>query len=154
MLGRLGLMLNISFDKIKLKDIPELLRIENMCFSEPWSENTFKNTIGNENTYFICARYESKLLGYIGMYWVLDEGYVYNLAVDKDFRGLKIATNLINELFKYSESIGLKFLSLEVRRSNEIAKCLYQKLGFKLLGVRKNFYTSPLEDAIIMTYYF
>lgn len=154
MLGRLGSMLNISFDGIKLKDIPELLRIENMCFLEPWSENTFKSTIENENTYFVCARYESKVVGYIGMYWALDEGYIYNLAVDENFRGLKIATNLINELFKYSKSIGLRFLSLEVRRSNEIAKCLYKKLGFELLGLRKNFYTSPIEDAIIMTYYF
>ena len=147
-------MLNTNIYIVTLKDIPELLKIENMCFSDPWSKDTFKSSIENENSYFICEKYEDKIVGYVGMYWVLDEGYVYNLAVDENFRGLKIATNLMNELFRYSQSIGLKFLSLEVRESNEIAKCLYRKLGFEQLGIRKNFYTSPTEDAIIMTYYF
>ena len=147
-------MLNIKILPLESSDIEEVLKIENECFSEPWSENSFKNSIKSGSNYFICAKFDSKIVGYSGMYWVLDEGYIYNLAVDKNFRRWGIASNLILNLFNHSKNINLKLLSLEVRESNKAAKSLYRKLGFEFVGVRKNFYSFPTENAIIMTHYF
>lgn len=144
-------MCEILIEESTPQDIPAMVSIENECFSEPWSEKGFQSAFNDGISYFISAKANKILVGYAGMYNVLDEGYVYNLAVSKDFRGNKIGKKLVKNLICYSKNKNLSFLSLEVRKSNHIAIGLYEKSGFEVVGTRKNFYNFPKEDGIIMT---
>lgn len=146
-------MLKIDIATMKINDIPKVAILEKFYFSSPWSEKALRETLKNPLSYFLCAKYDSELIGYAGMYSASSEGYICNILVDKNFRGKKVGTSLLSELLNYSKIIKLKFLSLEVRKSNEIAITFYKKLGFKVQGIRKNFYILPQEDAIIMTHY-
>lgn len=146
-------MCEILIEESTPQDIPAMVSIENECFSEPWSEKAFRAAFTDGISYFISAKTDGILVGYAGMYNVLDEGYVYNLAVSEKFRGNKIGKKLIKNLLDYSKNKNLSFLSLEVRKSNQIAINLYQKAGFEIIGTRKDFYNFPKEDGIIMTNY-
>ena len=148
-------MLKNEIIYLNSSDIPEVLEIEHSCFSNPWSKKSLEESFSNQNSYFIGFRIDEFLAGYGGMYVVANkEGYIFNVAVRKDFQRMKIATKIMNHFIKYCENLNLDFLSLEVRESNKAAQCLYEKCGFKKLGIRKNFYEKPQENAIIMTYYF
>lgn len=146
-------MCDILIQRSTFQDIPAMVLIENECFSEPWSEKGFWSAFKDGISYFISAKANKILVGYAGMYNVLDEGYVYNLAVSEKFRGNKIGKKLIKNLLDYSKNKNLSFLSLEVRKSNRIAIDLYEKTGFEIIGTRKDFYNFPKEDGIIMTNY-
>ncbi len=148
------MMPKVDFSLMTFKEIPEVAKLEEKCFSSPWSEKALAESLQNESSYFVCAKSGEKVAGYAGMYHICDEGYVFNIAVDENFRKMKIGTNLLKYLIEFSKSKNLKFLSLEVRQSNIAAINLYEKLGFKNLGIRKNFYELPRENAVIMTLYF
>ncbi len=150
---RRGLMLKINIRPFGTDDIKEACIIEKKCFSEPWSEKSFKNALENGFSCFFAAEHMGKLIGYAGMYTVLGEGYIYNIAVEENYRHHGIGRALTEKLLEYSKNKNLDFLSLEVRTSNKFAICLYEKCGFKKIGVRKNFYSFPKEDGIIMTCY-
>lgn len=124
----------------------ELNLIEKECFSAPWSEESFKNA---ENTRFYVYFENKTPLGYVGIYSILDEGYITNLAVLKEHRKKGIATSLLSQLI--SNENNLSFISLEVRESNLPAISLYEKFNFKKEGVRKAFYSNPKEDGLILT---
>lgn len=124
----------------------ELNLIEKECFSAPWSEESFKNA---ENTRFYVYFENEAPLGYVGIYSILDEGYITNLAVLKEHRKKGIATSLLSQLI--SNENNLSFISLEVRESNLPAISLYEKFNFKKEGVRKAFYSNPKEDGLILT---
>lgn len=130
------------------KNVPakELNLIEKECFSAPWSEESFKSA---ENTRFYVYFENETPLGYVGIYSILDEGYITNIAVLKKERKKGIATALLNELIKSENE--LSFISLEVRESNAAAISLYTKFNFKKEGVRKAFYSNPKEDGLILT---
>ncbi len=139
------------------QDIPELVKIEKQCFSIPWSENSFKIAFGDSYSKFFVAKTQLTdcILGFSGMYIAAKtEGYVYNIAVIPEYRKKGIGTELTKTLIDYSYKNKLEFLSLEVRKSNFPAISVYKNLGFKKVGLRKNFYELPIEDAVIMTYYF
>lgn len=148
-----GSMQKIDVDKMTENDILDAAELEKLCFSRPWSENAFKGALENENDYFICAKIGSRFAGYAGMYSAAGEGYIYNIAVHENFRKMKVGETLIQALLDYSKKINLDFLSLEVRSSNIPAIRLYEKCEFIKNGIRKNFYDSPKEDAVIMTNY-
>ena len=90
------------------------------------------------------------IAGYCGCYGVAGEGYIYNVAVGKNYRRQGIGFRLLQDLIEAAKSRGIESLTLEVRKSNLPAIKLYKKLGFVEAGIRKDFYTKPLEDAIIM----
>lgn len=135
-------------------NIEKLALLEKEYFSDPWSKNTLRDEITNENSQFLIAEKDNRICGYIGMYWVLDEGYLTNVATSKEQRRMGIATVLLEDIFNRCIDLNLSFLSLEVRVSNMCAISLYKKLGFKNIGIRKKFYNHPIEDALIMTKYF
>lgn len=124
----------------------ELNEIEKECFSAPWSEESFKNA---ENTRFYVFFEDERAVGYVGIYSVLDEGYITNIAVLKKYRKKGIATSLLKELTEKEKN--LSFITLEVRASNTAAIALYEKFNFKQEGVRKAFYSNPREDGLILT---
>ena len=144
-------MLKANILKLKNEDVLMVAEIEKECFSKPWSEKAIKTAINDDLSHFIVAKIGNEVVGYGGMYSVMGEGYIYNIAVKRKYRKFGIGTNIVNELVNYSKIKSLNFLSLEVRKSNTPAINLYSNCGFKKIGNRKNFYTNPLEDAIIMT---
>lgn len=128
--------------------------LEQICFSSPWSEATLREELQNPCALFLVAEDgNGEVLGYIGSQTVLDEGYVANVAVSPDCRRLGVGKRLITELITCAKERKLTFLTLEVRYSNQTAIRLYQRAGFVTVGTRKNYYTAPREDALLMTYY-
>ena len=144
-------MLKANILELKNEDVLVVAEIEKECFSKPWSEKAIKTEINNDLSYFVVAKVGNEVVGYGGMYSVMGEGYIYNIAVKRKYRKFGIGTNIVNELVNYSKNKNLKFLSLEVRKSNAPTINLYSNCGFEYVGNRKNFYTDPIEDAIIMT---
>ena len=134
-------------------DIKEIADLEKECFSEPWSENSLRDELTNNTARFYVLRDSEKLLGYIGANNICNEVYITNVAVNGTCRGKGYGKILVNYLIKQSEAERAFFITLEVRKSNENAIKLYEKCGFKLIGERKNFYSKPIEDALIYTYY-
>jgi len=136
------------------KHTEQLLDIEKLCFSTPFTKEQLLSQMPDDRHVFIVAESDDgSVLGYVGMLYVLDEGYISNVAVHPDFRRSGIADALITELKAIANSLELSFVTLEVRESNEAARALYQKQGFSDVGKRKNYYTLPTEDAILMTCY-
>lgn len=133
-------------------DAEFIAEIERNCFATPWTAEQVKNS--DDSTVFFLARVDSKVVGYGGMYTVLDEGYVTNIGVLPDFRRRGIGAKIVSKLIDFSKEKSLSFLSLEVRVSNVAAINLYKSFGFEEVGKRKNFYRLPNEDALIMTRYF
>ena len=110
--------------------------IETECFSEPWTEEAIISQLNGDNHVFLVALDGECVVGYVGMMYVLDEGYISNVAVTAAYRRQKIADALIDELLKRAATLELSFVTLEVRESNEPAKILYAKHGFKEVGLR------------------
>ena len=136
--------------KTEREHIKAIAQLEKLCFSEPWSEETILEYISAGNKFFtaVCG---GKVLGYIGISCVLDEGYIANVAVFPEARKKGVGKALIQRVFGLASDEGLSFVSLEVRESNIPAISLYKKMGFKTEGRRKNFYRNPDEDALILT---
>lgn len=136
--------------KMTEADLPEVLTIEQETFSDPWSEEDFRSSIEEANNAYIVAVIDGYVVGYCGYWGVIGEGYIYNVAVKKEFRRHKIGYQLMKNLINESTSRGITSFTLEVRYSNEAAIRLYESLGFIRAGIRRDFYTKPKEDAVIM----
>ena len=126
-----------------------LAEIEKACFHAPWSEAMLREELGKG--IFLVAERDGQVVGYVGCQTVLDEGYITNVAVSSDCRRQGVGRALIAELVQRARAQGLSFVTLEARASNAPAIALYEGAGFVRVGVRKNFYTAPTEDAVLMT---
>lgn len=137
---------------VRLEHIDEIELLEKQCFSVPWSRQALISQLPDDMHFFIAAFNDSgRVLGYVGMMYVLDEGYISNVAVSPEYRRLGIADKLIESLIKRANEKNLSFVTLEVRESNLPAIELYRKNGFSDVGMRKNYYNKPTENAILMT---
>ena len=133
--------------------LPQIEELEQQCFSIPWTWDQLMSQLPDDCHEFLAAEQEGKVLGYVGMMTVLDEGYISNVAVDPAFRRQGIADRLITELLDRARIRELSFVTLEVREHNEPAIALYRKHGFAPVGLRKNYYELPIENALLMTKY-
>ena len=131
-------------------DVAAVAALEAQIFSMPWSAAGFADTLPREDVIFLVAYEQDELLGYVGIYCMLDEGEITNVAVAPAARRRGIARALLTELKRQLACRNVTQIVLEVRVSNEPAIRLYEQLGFSMLGVRKNFYEKPTEDAYIM----
>ena len=131
--------------------VPQVAAIEAQCFSLPWSEQGFLDSIAREDTIFMVTELDTKIAGYIGMYTSYGEGEITNVAVSNEYRKQGIGNALVEAMKSAGKENQLESILLEVRVSNERALSLYKRNGFKELGIRKNFYEQPTEDAIIMS---
>ena len=131
--------------------IEAIEELEKQCFSQPWTREQLISQLPDEQHEFLAALHEGRPVGYVGMMCVLDEGYIANVAVSPDWRRQGIGDALIAELLRRAVSRELAFVTLEVRAGNEAAKALYAKHGFVPVGTRKKYYSSPTEDAVLMT---
>ncbi len=141
---------NLTVSPIEYHHIKEIAKLEKECFSLPWSEQTIEDAYKTGTRFFVAEK-DNSVLGYVGISAILDEGYITNIAVFPEHRQKGVASALMNSLFEFTKENGLSFISLEVRESNNAAILLYKKFGFKTEGKRKNFYSAPQEDALIMT---
>ena len=140
----------LPMDETHLKD---LALLEKQCFSTPWSENALKAELEKENSRFFVAMTKNEVSGYVGANNVLGELYIDNIAVFYNYRGFGIGEALLRHLIDVAKAENCSLITLEVRVSNTPARNLYEKLGFKNVGLRKNFYEQPKEDAVIYTKY-
>lgn len=145
--------LGLKINPMAETDIKGIAEIEKSCFTSPWSEKSIAEELKKEQARFFVAKFNEEIIGYIGANNVLGEVYVANIAVKESFRRKGIASELLSWLIYQSESENADFISLEVRKSNSGAIALYDQFGFEKAGERKNFYTAPAENALIMTKY-
>ena len=130
--------------------VPQIAELEKLCFNDPWSENSIASELDNRLSCWLVAIANDKVVGYVGSQTVLGETDMMNIAIHPDYRKQGIATELISALIEALNERGSHSLMLEVRASNEPAKSLYLKMGFDVVGVRKNYYRNPREDALIL----
>ena len=132
------------------EDLDRVLEIEHACFSDPWHISTFRIQLMFENAIYVVADDGGKMLGYAGMLHIVDEGEILNVAVCPNHRQRGAGNALILHLIEIAKQKGAVALTLEVRASNTAAKELYKKHRFEDVGLRKEYYKNPTEDAIIM----
>ena len=140
----------VQIREMQLDDLEEVMEIENDSFSKPWTETGFFSFLIRNDTLFLVAEENDSICGYCGVVMAADEGDITNVAVAKQCRNQGIGGMLIAELIHRTEEVGVSRLFLEVRVSNQPAIHLYQKMGFEQNGKRKNYYESPVEDALLM----
>ena len=145
--------MNFEIVEMKSEHIPEIARLEIVCFSQPWSENALAEELKNENSHFLAA-VSDRLLGYIGVQEICGEAYITNVAVFAEYRKSGIGRALLKSACDGAQSRECEFITLEVRESNSAATALYESEGFEKAGIRKNFYSAPTENGIIYTKYF
>ena len=136
---------------MEVSDTEQVELIEKQIFSIPWSQKSFEDACqSNDNIYLVCEM-NGQIAGYCGLWTVLGEGNITNMAVSGGLRRLGIAEALMKEMEKRGMSKNVVTYFLEVRKSNEAAVNLYKKMGYVQIGVRKNFYEKPVEDALVMS---
>ena len=129
----------------------EAADIEQICFPDPWSLDSIRYELEeNPRAFYVVAIHNSKRVRYAGLWWVVDEGHITNVAVRPGYRNRKIGESIIRALIEHTTGEGILHHTLEVRRSNEPAINLYEKFGFEVEGVRKGYYRFGDEDALIM----
>lgn len=144
----------VTISPMREDDVCAVAMLERECFSSPWSEQSIAEELSNPPAHFLCARQGERVVGYIGVQEIVGEAYITNVAVTADCRRQGIAEKLLESAESGARERGCVMITLEVRSSNSAAKSLYFKRGFKAVGTRKNFYSSPKEDADIMTKFF
>ncbi len=133
------------------KDVHEMAQLDKICFSAPWSEDSFWSEINtNERAVYIVAELENRIVGYGGMWIILDEGHITNIAVHPDYRRKHIGHAIVETIIETAENNGVVAETLEVRKSNTPAINLYTGFKFREEGVREGYYDDNGEDAIIM----
>ena len=128
----------------------QIAELEKLCFNDPWSEKSIASELDNRLSCWLVALDGDTVIGYVGSQTVLGETDMMNIAVHPDYRNKGIATDLIEGLIETLTKQGSHSLMLEVRATNEPEKNLYNKLGFEVVGIRKNYYRNPKEDALIL----
>ncbi|MCL1982983.1 MAG: ribosomal protein S18-alanine N-acetyltransferase [Clostridiales bacterium] len=141
----------VIIKRASIGDVWPLAEMDKICFSQPWSEQSFyEEIVCNKLARYLIAEIGGVMAGYAGIWVVLDEGHITNVAVHPDFRRKGIAKALISSLIESSAAEGVTMFTLEVRASNNDAISLYKRLGFTVHGSRKAYYDDNDEDAMIM----
>ena len=153
-IGRLLDVLTAEIVPMSEEYVQQIAEIEKLCFSAPWSEEGIREELSNENSHFLAAVCGEKVLGYIGAQEICGEAYIANVAVHPEYRRMGLGERLISEAAEGAKTRLCEFITLEVRKSNAPAIALYRKEGYNIAGERKNFYSDPVENGLIMTKYF
>ena len=130
--------------------IEKAAEIERLTFSEPWSESSMRILVGDDYPSLALVDKEGECRGYVTSARALDELQIINVAVHPDLRGRGLGAMLLSAFDGLCRSLGIVYVSLEVRESNTPAIALYSKFGYTVAGKRKGFYRAPSEDALVM----
>lgn len=143
--------MKVNIREVVEEDIDSIIEIENEAFSIPWSREAFRTEIrDNLLAKYIVAEVEGRIVGYAGIWFILNEGHITSIAVRKSHKGQGIGNQLLEGLITYCKLKNIKDMTLEVRKSNYIAQNLYKKYGFVESGIRPGYYQDNNEDAVIM----
>lgn len=134
-------------------DLDWLCELEEECFSLPWTREQLSYQMTEDGHCLFVAELDGRPAGYMGLDWVLDEGYVTNVCTNAHFRRHGVGGALIDASTAKARALDLAFVSLEVRKSNDPARRLYEQKSFVDVGIRPGYYEKPREDAVIMTLY-
>ena len=140
----------MTITKMTNVHVLQIAELEKLCFNDPWSEKSIASELNNRLSCWLVALDGDSVVGYVGSQTVLGETDMMNIAVHPDYRKQGIATDLIQSLIDALSKQGSHSLMLEVRQTNEPAKRLYESLGFETVGIRKNYYRNPRENALIL----
>lgn len=144
-------MADLSIRRMTLQDIPAVFAIECEAFALPWSQNALLSELtSNPVARYLVALAGGEIVGYAGIHIILDEGHITNIAIKNTLRKQGIGTQLLNALMQYASNLGVGYITLEVRVSNEAAIKLYKRAGFMKVHVRKKYYEDNGEDAYLM----
>lgn len=144
-------MNDLVIRRMSATDLDEVMEIESASFTSPWSPASFMHELlQNPRAFYLVAARGGRVVGYAGMWLIIDEGHITNIAVHPDHRRTGVAKSLIASLAEAGCSQGIKRYTLEVRVSNTPAQTLYRRIGFKPSGIRKGYYLDNHEDALIM----
>jgi ribosomal-protein-alanine N-acetyltransferase len=135
-------------------DVTEIVAIEKLCFPDPWPRSAFEDILGNSDHGALVAVQENKIVGYGCYLIIVNEAHLTNLAVIPEARRKGLAKLMLNQILEITESARCEYIILEVRPRNESAIAFYENAGFKLLYRRPRYYRNPVEDALVMVYYF
>lgn len=136
---------------MQLADLDEVHAVDIASFTAPWSKATYEKEItDNRYAHYFVIEADGELIGYAGLWIVLDDAQITNIAILPEFRGYKIGEKLFGYVVQFAIGQGAKRLSLEVRKSNKIAQSMYRKFGLVSGGIRKNYYPDNGEDAVVM----
>jgi ribosomal-protein-alanine N-acetyltransferase len=143
----------ISIRPMVLADIPMVMEIDRLSFALPWSENSFRKELTqNEQAHFFAAvEDDERVIGFGGYWYIVDECHISTIAVHPERRRRGIGEMLLVSMLKQAVSLGAKMATLEVRDSNKAAIHLYYKYGFVGVGLRRHYYRDNGEDAVLMT---
>ena len=133
--------------------IDEVLAIEEVSFTNPWTREMYLAELTNAgfSLCFLARMADRRAVGFCSLWRVLDELHINNLAVLPESRRSGIATALLDHVFRAGKALGAQRVTLEVRRSNESARVLYERFGFSVAGVRREYYSKPVEDALVLS---
>lgn len=140
----------VVIEPMRRADVRDVAAIEKRCYPAPWHENAYYAELSNRCARYLVARLDGNIVGYGGMWVVMDEAHITTLAVDPGFRRRKIAHRLLMALLEEAVILGATRATLEVREGNIAAQTLYRKFGFHVTGVRKAYYTDNGENALVM----
>jgi ribosomal-protein-alanine N-acetyltransferase len=136
-------------------DIDQILEVEHASFTNPWTREMYVNELGNEGVSYVYAARDSRgrVVGFCSFWRIFDEMHINNLAVAPERRRTGVATALLEFSMREGARLGATRATLEVRRSNDAARRLYERFGFSEVGVRRGYYTQPVEDALVLWRY-
>ena len=134
-----------------VEDLDQVMKIEKELFSPPWTREGFFTYLTHKDAMFLVVEEKGEILAYCGLLMVLDEGDITNVAVRPDRQREGIGHVLMDSLIRLAEEQGVTTIHLEVRVGNDTAIRLYERMGFTRDGIRKQYYTDPVEDALLMT---
>lgn len=141
----------ITFRKMTVEDLDDVLEVEVNSFATPWSRDAFFNELTkNQFAHYLVAEVDQKVVGYCGVWIIVDEAHITNIALLPDYRGLRLGEALLGRIIELARELGTLRITLEVRVSNVRAQNLYRKFGFEDGALRKQYYTDNMEDAVVM----
>ena len=139
------------FREMLVEDLDQVMEIEEDLFSVTWTREGFLTYLMKKDTMFFVVEEKEKILGFCSMMTVLDEGDILNVAVRRDRQKEGIGQFLVDSILRMADLQGIRLVHLEVREGNQTARRLYERLGFKEDGLRRNYYEDPVENAVLMT---
>jgi ribosomal-protein-alanine N-acetyltransferase len=140
----------VSIEPMRRADVETVSAIEKRCYPTPWHENAYLTELTNRAAIYFVARLDGAVVGYGGMWIIMDEAHVTTLAVEPKQQGKKIGERLLQVLMEEAILHGASRATLEVREHNVVAQNLYRKYGFREAAIRKHYYTDNQENAIVM----
>lgn len=148
----MALTARVVVDPMHLEDVPAVHEIEQLSFRTPWPAHAFEQELrGNRLARYVVARASDTVVGFAGVWLMVDDAHITTFGVHPDWRRQGIGRQLLLNLYEVSVALGARQMTLEVRVSNGVAQALYRSFGFEIVGRRPNYYTDDGEDALVMT---